>query len=101
MAQQKQGDCGTTVVMRCLCCQCEIPEAAIMSAAARIAVSRRKSHKGAAPKTYACRWCRAAIAGRSALEEHERSCTQARRDWEPLQPADLQAVSLEGFEFTD
>jgi len=52
----------------------EVPEAVLMSEAARIAVRRRKTHKGAAPKAFRCRWCSTTIHGRAALEGHERTC---------------------------
>jgi hypothetical protein len=60
--------------MRCPCCDSELPEALIMSEAGRVAVRRRKVHRGAAPKTRLCRWCRAAIEGRAELEAHEGIC---------------------------
>jgi hypothetical protein len=45
-----------------------------MSEAGRIAVRRRKTHKGAAPKMFRCRWCCTAIEGRAKLDRHERAC---------------------------
>ncbi len=46
-----------------------------MSEAGRIAVRRRKLHKGATPKARLCRWCNGEVRGRKPLDEHERSCT--------------------------
>jgi hypothetical protein len=77
--------------MRCPHCESELSEALIMSAAARIAVGRRKVHRGAAPKIFACRWCRAEIRGRTALEQHEKSCEKHPAG--EVTDADLAALS--------
>ena len=61
-----------------------------MSEAARIAVRRRKTHKGAAPKTFRCRWCSAEIQGRALLDRHERGCDRRPSgDLVPVSEADL------------
>jgi hypothetical protein len=62
--------------MRCPHCEIEIPEAAIMSEAGRIAQRRRRTRKGQPPKTFACRWCGAAIQRRGPFDAHERECSQ-------------------------
>ena len=62
--------------MRCPHCASEIDESAVMSEAGRIAVRRRKNHKGFPAKVRPCRWCGAAVAGIQALDAHERGCRQ-------------------------
>jgi hypothetical protein len=74
----------------CICGrQIEIPETAVMSEAARIAVGRRKTHKGAVPKPYHCRWCQAECTGRRGLAEHELNCAARPDGFAPVTDADL------------
>jgi hypothetical protein len=80
--------------MRCPSCACEIAEQAVLSEAGRIAVRRRRTHKGATPKLYPCYWCRAACTGRAGLLAHERQCPH-RKSWRPVEDADFIAVDLE------
>jgi hypothetical protein len=79
--------------MRCPCCESELPEALIMSAAARIAVGRRKVHKGAEPKTFACEWCSAKCVGRVALEKHQRDCEKRPEGLVEVTPEDMRALA--------
>jgi hypothetical protein len=79
--------------MLCPHCQSEIAEAVVLSEAGRIAVGRRKAHRGQAPKTFACRWCGAAIRGRDSLDKHERNCSQRLSgDLAEFTDADLAAL---------
>ena len=72
----------------------EVLDTAIMSEAGRIAVRRRKTHRGGVPKTFSCYWCRAAIQTRSALAQHMRDCNQRPESGlVPFSEADLLALS--------
>jgi hypothetical protein len=53
----------------------------IMSEAGKIAVARRKVHRGASLKVFPCRWCQTGIAGRAGLQDHERACASRPDEW--------------------
>jgi hypothetical protein len=81
------------VLVTCACGhQIEISEAAVMSEAGRIAVRRRRSHRGATPKVFECRWCHAEMRGRAALSLHERECAAKPDGFTGFTEADLDAL---------
>jgi hypothetical protein len=82
--------------MQCPHCQSEIPDAQVLSAAGRIAVARRRTHKGAARQAYACRWCKAECRGRAALEAHERGCDQRSGELIEINTEDMAALGWPG-----
>jgi hypothetical protein len=92
--QYAEGVASIVVRVPCACgCEVEIPEAAIMSEAGRIAVNRRRSHRGATPKIYTCRWCGTAIQGRAALEGHEPACGH-RPSGDLVEVSELDLIAL-------
>ena len=90
--------------MRIPCGKCgrkiEVSEAAILSAAAKIWVGRRKVHRGAHPKPRPCQFCGEVVLGMAALVEHEDTCP-ARRALRAAEPSDFRPAPLERFEFAD
>jgi hypothetical protein len=80
--------------VRCPCCQTDISEAEVLSAAARICVRRRKDHRGAQPKTRSCRWCQQPHQDLRALGQHEATCTYRREQLEPVTADDIAAMAF-------
>jgi hypothetical protein len=72
----------------------EVDDRTILAAAGVIFQARRKVHAGAPRKLRGCRWCRGEIAGRDALEQHERGCSQRPPGgYAPCPPADVAAMA--------